>query len=223
MQPGPTIIITVTGITNSCLKILFFEKMGDQVEETNAVFIGYFDEAEAYPIGGILIIKSIDIRPDYTGGNYHRLLIWSLNRYADNLIQLKWFFTNYRNTVKGDILGFAFNEVVTMIYDHGPFDFDSGMPALFTYIFQIIDFPSFPVLVVRYRISNLQRCQIFIKSCFDSESNSCVFPISILRQFAKNLEAVQNENLLKDAVSVASRVPAGLRPGDPFLKDCIRR
>ncbi len=189
MQPGPTIIITVTGITNSCLKILFFEKIGDQVEETTVVFIGYFDEAKAYSMGGILIINSIDVRPDYPAGNYNRLLIWKLNRYADNLIQLKWFFTNYRNTVKGDILGFAFNEVVTMIYDHGPFDFDSGMPALFTEIFQIIDLPSF----------------------------------SILRQFAKNLEEVQNENLLKDAIFVASRVPASLRPGGPFLKDCIRR
>jgi len=171
MQPGPTIIITVIGITNGRLKILFFGKIGDQVEETTAVFIGYFDEAEAYSIGSILIINSIDVRPDYPAGNYHRLLIWKLNRYADNLIQRKRFFTKDGNTVKGDILGFAFNEVVTFRYDHGPFDFDSGMPAFFTEIFQIIDLPSNPVLVIRYSISNSQRCQIVIKARFDYESS----------------------------------------------------
>ena len=158
-------------IIDGYLKILFFEKIGDQVEETTAVFIGYFDEAEAYSMGGILIINSIDVRPDYPAGNHHRLLIRGFNRYADDLIQRKRFFTKDGNTVKSDILGFAFNEVVTFRYDHGPLDFDSGMPALFTEIFQIIDLPYTPVFIIRYRISNSQRCQIIIISCFDCESS----------------------------------------------------
>jgi len=102
-----------------------------------AVSISNLCKADARAKGSVLVINSIEIRPDYLSGKPYSLVIRSAHGRGKNFIQAERLLAADEYTITTDISCFPFYHAPIGKYSNGPSDSDSVMFAFFVFTSQI--------------------------------------------------------------------------------------